>query len=155
MINPDWNPEPEITLHVDLGIIFYEDEEEEDPIALFYHKADDPEGCALEAKRRREIMSYIKEGEKLESLEKPREIVEGDSLKDNVVPVANTTNVVGVLKGDVEFSPTYKRLSEITREDAELNLGFLENWLTVEQDELALLKVYDIEKGWDDWTPVE
>jgi hypothetical protein len=138
MSNPNWNHAPEFTLHVDREMIIYEDGEE-DPEAIFYHKADDPSGCVLEAKQRRAIRAYLEESALFNLIQD-----KGDTVKDGIFPVANTTNVLGILKGDVEFSPTYKRLMDVTREDIGLHLEFARNLANLERDELARMEAY----GW-------
>jgi hypothetical protein len=148
MHNHDFEPEPKlVTMNIGPGFIIYDDGEEE-PIALFYHSADDPEGCDLEAKRRREILAYLEEASLFDMVKDSHE--GGPSLKECVWPLTNTTDVLGILKGEVEFAPTYQPLLGTTKEELQPHGEFLENWLALEKEESVIFDAYGREHGWSE-----
>src|SRR5918992_6079549 len=100
MFNYEFNHEREIHLYTEQGVLVYDDGEG-DPEALFYHSADDLPGCILEAKQRRDIQAYLDESDLIELYQD-----RGDAVNDCIIPVTNTTDVLGIFKGEVEFSPT-------------------------------------------------
>jgi hypothetical protein len=110
-------------------MVVYDDGEGE-PEGIFYHSTDDPEGCILEAKRRREIQAYIEDSD-LGKLSQDR----GSAVNDCIIPVPNTVDVLGVLKGEVEFAPTLKRLGDFTDEDHRRSFTFFADWITIVESE--------------------
>jgi hypothetical protein len=141
MINPGGSYEKEINLYVDRGMIIYDDGEGE-PEAIFYHSADDWKGCELEGKRRREIRAFLEE-----SAVSPFLQDRGNGVKDSIMPIADTTDVLGLLKGAVDFNPTYKRLRDFTHEEFGRNVRFWENWVALEKEELEQMERHNKERG--------
>jgi hypothetical protein len=53
-----------------------------------------------------------------------------------------------VLKGEVEFSPAYKRFGDYTGDDVCLDHEFLQNWVALAREEEARLVEYEAYRNW-------
>jgi hypothetical protein len=134
----NWDDEPETMppiLYVGREVLVYDDGVG-DPQAIFYHSEEDPEGCALEVKRRREIDAYMGESD-THILYQDR----GEAVKDCIIPLPNTVDVLGILKGDTEFSPIYKRIRDFSEGEAITHVMFGLNWGVVCGGEAARLNL--------------
>jgi hypothetical protein len=52
----------------------------------------------------------------------------GDAAIDAIIPVPNTTDALGVLKGEVDLTPSYKRLGECGEPELQMVRDFLANY---------------------------
>ena len=125
-------------------MIVYEDDLG-NPIPIFYHEATDLHGCKLEADLRKEIEDYREESSLLTASEE-----RGEAWRDAIVPIPNTADVLGILKGDITFTSRYKRIGEFTREESAISMEFRTNYTALLTDELEKLERYDPHQGGPD-----
>lgn len=148
MIDPNGR---EIILRADQDMLTLEDIEGEEPI--FYHSGSNVGGCVLEAKRRRELKAYLAEHLEakrywglrayFEENDMPALLEDRRNAEDCILPVTNTVDALGILKGDVEFSPTYKRFGDITEDDERLTLELMQSFADLMRDELTRIEADD------------
>jgi hypothetical protein len=105
------------------------------PEPLFYHKQNDKYGCLREATVRRELYAYFEESNLVQRYQD-----RGDNLEGCVIPILNTTDVMGLLKGEIEFAPVYKTAVEMNDEDCRISFEFIDNRHNIHREELALLQ---------------
>jgi hypothetical protein len=136
----DWKPEFTLGIAPDFSIY---DDGKGSPVGIFYHSSDDEAGIELEVRVRRQIQEYFDEvggQDDTETLELAQERL--DAPQDCIVPVVNTTDVRGVLEGEVEFAPAYKHFADFTGEDAIATLEFVRNWVALFREEQARMAEY-------------
>ena len=115
----------------------YWESDDGDLEVTFYHEPNDPEGCALELARRRDIEA-LQDDTDLERLIMDR----GAAAKKAIVPIPNTTDVLGVLKGEVDLTPSYKRLGECGIAEAQMVKDFLDNYSDLLRREEEITRKY-------------
>ena len=139
-----FNSPKDIHLLIRNGVIIYYDDEAA-PLALFHHGLEDVRGCIREAKQRRDIQAYIDDADLMRMY-----LDRGAGVADCVVAVPNTSDVLGIFQGTVEFSPVYKRVATLTQEDIAEHEAFDRAWITLITKEQALLDAADI-GDLEDW----
>ena len=103
------------------------------PFQQAYHRANtDTAGYNLELRRRLEIAELLEENHP--------DSFYGRKSKDVVLSIPNTTDLVGVLKGNVPWEPIYKRGSDVTQSDWQMLGAFLEAYNHLMESEVARLK---------------
>jgi hypothetical protein len=105
--------------------------------AIFYHKPNDPQGCALELSRRLDIEA-LQDDTDVERLIMDK----GAAAVETLIPIPNTTDVLGVLKGEVDLNPSYKRLGECGIEEAQMVKDFLDNYSDLLRREEEITRKY-------------
>jgi hypothetical protein len=134
MIHPEWKPGA--LLHVTPDFSLYDDGEDH-TVAIFFHDPSDDAGVQLEAKLRRQIQDYLDEVDVISLLRE-----QGEAALALVIPVPNTTDVVGLLKGEVEFNPRFKHLGDFVSEDLHDTVTFMGHWSALIQDEERRMAAY-------------
>jgi hypothetical protein len=82
---------------------------------IFYHDPEDAWGCQVEQKARQEILDIA------------AALLPGSPMRngfDSIIPIPHTTDLVGVLKGDRNLGPTYKKFQECCADDFLMIMGF-------------------------------
>jgi hypothetical protein len=119
---------------------------EGDPVVIFYHEPTDVQGCILEARRRREIEAIQDE------MDLERVLTTGRGFAaESIMPIPNTSDVLGVLKGEVNLARNYKKLGTCSQAEAERIQEFLHNYRELLTQEEATVRQYiEDEDTWGD-----
>jgi hypothetical protein len=108
--------------------------------AVFYHDEGNLAGCNLELERRRDIEALIDGADLLRITMEAREgkLTDGEP----VIPIPNTNDLVGVLRGEVDLDPDYKRLHQCKREDLAVIIDFKNSYIALLDQEQNRLREY-------------
>ena len=97
----------------------------------FYHN--DAQGGAEEIRLRREIEALLDEMD-ISDLR-----LTDPALLDRVVPVPNTTNILGLLNGDVELEVIYKKFGDLQLSEFSMLIDFRKQYISAREGELGML----------------